>query len=231
MISPKTIAKITLAGTLVAGVALVGCAGAQNGTVEGTDDVTNATTATDSNDTKATDAKDMDAKDTEKPELIDPAVIEPTEWKAATDAADATKKADLTGTFEVPETLKAHGIEFSGPTFSYTSGIVKATYDQPASMVEVRKGHGPVGTVVADDDVDFDATQTFKESWEAKAGDLTVNCYGNKKGEVLYADWYAKDDPEQDGESDAYSVRPVGLGGEDIPMTEEEVVTVVAAVK
>ena len=215
----KTIQTLTLAGVLATSVALVGCAGA------GGD-------ATASNDTEATDVVDTAIeKGTEAAtEVAKTVVTDATDWKEAKDAAEATSKAGLSGEFAVPEKLTAHGIEFSDPSFTYVSGIAQATYEQPASMVQVRKGSGPAGTVMPDDGTGYTG-ESFDKSWEVTAGDQTVTCYGNKEGEILFAQWYHKDDPTADGESDAYSVHPLGLGGEDIPMTEDELVTLVGAVK
>lgn len=218
MLNPKHIGKLALAGALVAGVALAGCAAGNSGTADTTDTDTTVTEDVTTDDTEAT------TDGTEEEEGV------VTEWTVAKTAEDAVKGASLTGEFAVPEKATAHEIEFSAPTFSYTDGIVQATYDQPASQLLIRKGVGPSGTVVADDDTGF-AGSNFAESWQISPGGLIITCYGNTKGEVIFAEWYNKVDPSADGQDDAYSIHALGLGGGDIPMTEEEVGNIALEVK
>lgn len=222
MIIPKHIGKLALAGVLMAGVALAGCAAGNSGKVDDAD-VDTTVVGDDENVTDETVDEDVeDIEDVEK--------VEPTEWVSVATAEEAVTKANLTGEFSVPEKVTAHAIEFSAPKFSYTDGIAQATYDQPASQVLIRKGSGPSGTVVADDDTGFSG-ENFAESWQITTGGLTITCYGDTKGEALFAEWYNKVNPNADGEDDAYSIHAMGLGGEEIPMTEEEVGNIALEVK
>lgn len=215
----KTIQAVALTGLLVSGMALAGCARTSGDAVTGSATATDTTVADDK--TEATDSTASEDEATKTTEG----------WFPVPSAEKAMSSASLSGDFVVPEKLVAHSIDFEAPHFSYVSGIARASYESPAAMVEVRKGIGPAGTVLPDDGTGM-MGEEFAESWEVVTGDVTVTCHGEKKGETLFAQWYGtKDDPEQDGENPAYSLRALGLGGEDIPMTDEEVKDLVAAVK
>lgn len=216
----ETITKTVLTGVLATSVMLVGCGGAGGDTTAGDTGDTDTTTAV-TTDVEKDVTEDADEDVVEDADAEDDTEVAETKWLDATDASDAATKANLTGGFVVPDKLTAHGMEFSNPTFSYVDGIAQATYEQPAAMIQIRKGHGPGGTVVADDGTGYSG-EMFSKSWEITDGGLPVTCYGENEGEILFAQWYNNVDPNADGEDDAYSVRAIGLGGEDIPMTEEE---------
>lgn len=217
MFDMRKASALVAAGALVASLGLAGCGGDQTGTTETKTDDT--TTEEVPDDATKEDAKDDTGSND----------VEATVWTEVASAKEAYEKAGFEGDFVVPDTLVAHGIDFANPKFSYADGVVKATYDQPASAVEIRKGIGPAGTVKADDDTGY-MGESFKETWEVETPDgVRVTCYGGTKGEVIFAQWYGE--APEDGQSDAYSLHAMGLGGEDIPMTEEELVAIVSAVK
>lgn len=202
MIRPRNVTRTVLAGILATGMLLVGCAtGDPEATVDG--------------DAAAAADADGDSID----EAMEPEV---TEWIDSATAEEAASEAGLESGFVVPDEIKVGELTFAAPSFSHVDGIARATYETPACMVDVRKGVGPAGTVVADDGTGY-MGESFPWCWETTAGDLVVTCYGNEEGKVLFAQWYDKVDPTVDGEDDAYSVRILGLGGEDVPMTDEEV--------
>lgn len=242
MFDMRKASTLAAAGALAASIALVGCGGqpASSGSAGGDTKTENATANDGSSSGSQSSSSSTDGSSTGTSSTT-------VQWADAASAQEACEKAKLAGDFVVPDSLKASGIDFSGPKFSYMPAIVKATYEQPASMVEIRKGIGPAGTVREDDGTGY-MGEAFPEHWEVTTPEgKRINCYGNKKGEIIFAQWYddsavpdqapvtlnghTAGDTTRDGQSDAYSVHAMGLGGEDIPMTESEFLAIVAAVK
>ena len=242
MFDMRKVSALTAAGALAASVALVGCGGQPASTGNG--DTKAESTATNAGNSSSGTSEGDNAQQKKNTTGVDT----PVPWADVANGAEACEKAKLGGDFIVPDTLKACGIEFSNPKFSYApEGIAKATYEQGAAMVDIRKGVGPAGTVRSDDSTGY-MGEAFPESWEVTSPDgQRINCYGKKKGAIIFAQWYDNSipsdqepvtlnghtagDPTRDGQSDSYSVHALGLGGEDIPMTESELLAIVAAVK
>lgn len=206
---------IALAGVLAAGISLAGCA--------------NKAEEKKGDETTQTEKAEADSQDAEGTEGEEEVINDATLWMGVTTGAEAMKGANLTGDFIVPEKVVAHGMEFTERGFSYTDGVAQAQYDQPAAIVQIRKGMGPGGTVKEDDGTGFTG-ESFLAEWKLDINGTEVTCHGDAQGEALFVQWYNKVDPAADGESDAYSIRAMGLGGEEIPMTDVEVAEIVKAV-
>ena len=141
---------------------------------------------------------------------------DPGTWTKAANADEAAKGAGV-GSFNAANEVTAGGNTFKNPVFSYMKGIAQATYEAPASAVEVRKGFGAAGTYVPGDKRDYAAqwTQNFKG--------LTINCYGDAEGKASLAEWYI--------DNTAFTVQYLGYGGENPSMSADEVQSFVAGLQ
>ena len=134
----------------------------------------------------------------------DPPVV--TDWTDAA-SADAAVKGSGLASFKVPNSFTYKDITFANPKFAYVSGIVRATYESAASAVEIRKGAGAAGTYYPGDDRDYEARWVYQYSGSS------INCYGHEDGKAILIEW--------NNGNDAYAVKTIGLGGEDVPMNKD----------
>ena len=141
-----------------------------------------------------------------------------TNWVTDSTAEAAAKGANLTK-FGLPSQLTIADQTYQNPTYAHADGVAQGTYETGAIAVIVRKGN-----VNAHSAKLTDRTETeFASKWTKDVDNLKVTLLGAEQGKATVATWI-------DGKAD-YGVTYQGLGGEEVTMTEDEVATIVRAIR
>lgn len=108
------------------------------------------------------------------------------------------------------------GVSYADPQFSYMESLAQAMYESPAAELTIRKSASREGIDLTGDynDYPFEWTQNIKG--------LEVTCHGNEKGSAILVEWAFNDAQ--------YCLLSLGLGGEDLGMTADEVTTIVSGI-
>lgn len=193
--------RIALAGVLVTGILLAGCA---------TDDGTPADNMTDDTKTEQTEPASGGSNDTSEEPIA--GMVNP--WSETETAEEAGEGAGI-GTFSVPDEVKCGKQMFDKPTFTYMTGIAQATYERPDAEITVRKG------TKSGIELTGDWTE-YEKSWDIMTGDIIIKCHGHKDGDIILAEW-------GDGTPDNvhFCILTQGFGDEDIHLTTDELTALV----
>ena len=166
-------------------------------------------------------AQKAEEKPAEEPEVVEEAAPKEeapaVQWTDAADAAAAAKGAGFE-TFGVPEGFKVGDLEFKDPKFFYSAGVAKAAYETPATEFDICKADGTHETPLTERVLDEFATK-----WTKDVDGTEVTCYGAARGATTVATW-------KDGTRE-YGLTFQGLGGEEMSMESDELVTIVNAIK
>ena len=141
----------------------------------------------------------------------------PNPWSDAATAQEAGEGAGFADGFTVPDQLPVGDIEWIDVTYKYMTGMAQADYEAGAVAGCVRKGQGVSGQEFTGD------YNVYEHTWTVEADGIEVTCSGHEEGKTNLGEWSA------DGYS--YAVYMEGLGGENVGVTDAEMVNVVASVK
>lgn len=177
--------------------------------------LTGCSSSSKTEETQTTEPEVVEETTQEEEEVVDEG---PTiEWVDVSSAEDAAKGAGF-DKFGVIKEFTIGDLDFKDPSFAYAGGVAQATYDQPACAIFLRKGVGSYSTPLSDRNLD-----EFTAKWFKVDNGVTINCYGVARGAATVATW-------TDGDQ-SYALTFQGLGGEEMSMTEDELVTVVRGIQ
>ena len=158
------------------------------------------------------------AETSEAPAIEEAAEAEPqVQWTDAADASAAAKGAGF-DRFGVIDSLKLDDLEFTDAAFSYSDGVAQAVYETPATMFTIRKADGSHSVPVTDR-----ALGDFAATWTKNIEGIDVNCYGVARGATTVATWKMG--------TRELGVTFQGLGGEEMSMSDDELVAIVKGIK
>ena len=139
------------------------------------------------------------------------------EWTSVSSVVEAAKGAGF-DSFDVLEDFEAHGITYSAPKFSYLDGVAQATYESPATMVQIRKAVGVYGAPITDRNVN-----DFPVHWTENHKGLNIECYGPEQGKATVFIWKYGDV--------TCGCTYQGLGGEEMTMDVDEITSLVSGIQ
>lgn len=145
-----------------------------------------------------------------------------TNWTEAATAEEAAKGAGLDSLPDLNGTKTSMGVlgEMGAITYRYMDGVAQVFCPAAAVEMSVIKGRIPCGV---DGDISLDSAP-YKYEWTKEIGGQEVKCFGNREGEATKTIWSAGDYN--------YAVVAYGAGGDDdFGLREEDLVTMVQAVK
>ena len=145
-----------------------------------------------------------------------------TNWTEAATAEEAAKGAGLDSLPDLNGTKTSMGVrgEMGAITYRYMDGVAQVFCPVAAVEMSVIKGRIPCGV---DGDISLDATP-YKYEWTKEIDGQEVKCFGNREGEATKTIWSAGDYN--------YAFVAYGAGGDDdFGLREEDLVTMVQAVK
>lgn len=185
----------TLAVGTALTLALVGCGGANEAA------------------TKTEEKAEEKTEQVEQAEQQDEAIS----WTDAASAEEAAKGAGF-ATFGVPASFTLGDVTFENPTFAYADGVAQATYEQPATMIVIRKADGEHSAPMTDREL-----VEFANKSTVSLADLDVALYGAQRDTATVLTW-------TDGTKE-FGVTFQGLGGEEMAFTVEESEYIVRTIK
>ena len=138
-------------------------------------------------------------------------------WTTASDAASAASSAGISG-FDVMDTVTMGSTTFNKPKFSYATHAVQALYEQPASVVCLRKGEGDFSVSLTERDL-----SSFPQKWTQNFKGLEITCYGNAQDAATVITWSI--------DNAKYALTYQGLGGSEMTMTPDDITSAVAGIQ
>jgi len=139
------------------------------------------------------------------------------------ETAEAAAEGAGVGYFELPaEGTKVKGGEIHWGGYRYMQLLAQADGSVGSAELTVRKGvKNPAEKVNYDtSDVSGDYNE-YKESWDVRAGDWTVKCFGNDKGKTMKAIWTS------DNFSYSIMVRGQGDIADTYGLADEDIIAIV----
>ena len=138
-------------------------------------------------------------------------------WTEVATAEEAAKGAGL-ASFGVQDNLVIGDLVFEAPKFAYAGGVAQATYETPATMFTVRKATSTHSAPLTDRD-----TASFPQTWKETVDGTELTLYGPAEGQATLLTW--NDGPQ------SYGVTFQGLGGEEMTMDANTVLSIVNGIK
>ncbi|MBQ9022276.1 MAG: PASTA domain-containing protein [Eggerthellaceae bacterium] len=138
------------------------------------------------------------------------------DWTPASSAQKAINGAGISG-FSTLDGITIGQITYGKPSYSYSSGMVQALYESPATGLYIRKGEGTYYQPLTDRDLNFPAT------WQQNIKGLNVQCYGPSEGQATVVLW------EVGGT--AYGITYQGYGGEEMTLSADDVSSLINGIQ
>ena len=133
------------------------------------------------------------------------------------DSAQAAAEGAGIESFEVADNLGLSDLEFASVSYRYMDGIAEADFDGGAFKVTVRKSTKYTGQELSGDYTEY------PEQWVVMLKDLGINCQGYERDKASSLEWSR-------GRAN-YSVVFTGLGGENMAITDSDIIALPANVK
>lgn len=168
-------------------------------------------------DVAASDSGDAASASSEAAASEGEVIIGENAWSDAKDEKAAGEAAGFSDGFVVPNPLPIGDYKWSEPHFSSMENVAEANIDGGDVAVCIRKGEGvPLADLSAD-------LNEYKSDWTQEVDGIKIACHGYEDGIANFLEW------ENSGCS--YDVWCVGVKGDNIGMTEDEVAAMVAGIK